>query len=126
RDGRIYARGSVDDKGQLYLHVKAVEAHLQTNGRVPVNLVLLFEGEEEVGSENLMPFVEKHAEQLRCDAIVISDSTMIGPGIPTIGASLRGLAYSERRVQGSGQDRHPGSIGGTGLNPATARARVIA
>lgn len=126
RDGRIYARGSVDDKGQLYLHVKAVEAHLQTNGRVPVNLVLLFEGEEEVGSDNLMPFVEQHAEQLRCDAIVISDTTMIGPGIPTIGASLRGLAYFEINVQGPGQDLHSGSYGGTVVNPATALARIIA
>jgi len=126
RDGRIYARGSVDDKGQLYLHVKAVEAHLQTSGRLPVNLVLLFEGEEEVGSENLMPFVETHAEQLRCDAIVISDTTMIGPGIPTIGASLRGLAYFEINVQGPGQDLHSGSYGGTVINPATALARIIA
>ncbi|MHB1170611.1 MAG: dipeptidase [Longimicrobiales bacterium] len=126
RDGRIYARGSVDDKGQLYLHVKAVEAHLKTHGRLPVNLVLLFEGEEEVGSENLMPFVEQNAERLRCDAIVISDTTMIGAGIPTIGASLRGLAYFEINVQGPGQDLHSGSYGGTVINPATALARIIA
>ena len=126
RDGRIYARGSVDDKGQLYLHVKAVEAHLKTHGKLPVNLVLLFEGEEEVGSENLMPFVEQNAERLRCDAIVISDTTMIGAGIPTIGASLRGLAYFEINIQGPGQDLHSGSYGGTVINPATALARIIA
>ncbi len=126
RDGRIYARGSVDDKGQLYLHVKAVEAHLKTNGRLPVNLVMIFEGEEEVGSEHLMPFVEQNAERLRCDAIVISDTTMIGAGIPTIGASLRGLAYFEINVQGPGQDLHSGSYGGTVVNPATALARIIA
>lgn len=126
RDGRIYARGSVDDKGQLYVHVKAVEAHLKTSGRLPVNLILLFEGEEEVGSDNLMPFVEQNADRLRCDAIVISDTTMIGPGLPTIGASLRGLAYFEINVQGPGQDLHSGSYGGTVLNPATALARIIA
>jgi acetylornithine deacetylase/succinyl-diaminopimelate desuccinylase-like protein len=126
RDGRIYARGSVDDKGQLYVHVKAVEAHLKTNGRLPVNLVLLFEGEEEVGSENLMPFVEQNAERLRCDAIVISDTTMIGPGLPTIGASLRGMVYFEINVHGPGQDLHSGSYGGAVVNPATALARIIA
>lgn len=126
RDGRIYARGSVDDKGQLYVHVKAVEAHLKTNGKLPVNLVLLFEGEEEVGSENLMPFVEQNADRLKCDAIVISDTTMVGPGIPTIGASLRGMTYFEINVRGPAQDLHSGSYGGAVINPATALARIIA
>jgi acetylornithine deacetylase/succinyl-diaminopimelate desuccinylase-like protein len=126
RDGRVYARGAVDDKGQLYLHVKAVEAHLQTNGRVPVNVIVLAEGEEEVGSVNLMPFVEEHAERLRCDAIIISDSGMFGPGMPTIGASLRGLAYFEVRLRGARGDLHSGSYGGAVANPATALARIIA
>jgi acetylornithine deacetylase/succinyl-diaminopimelate desuccinylase-like protein len=103
RDGRIYARGSVDDKGQLYLHVKALEAHLQTSGSLPVNVVLIAEGEEEVGSENLMPFVEKHADRLKADAIVISDSGMFAEGMPTIGASLRGLAYFEIRVRAASE-----------------------
>lgn len=126
RDGRLYARGSVDDKGQLYLHVKAIEAHLAVNGRLPVNVVVLAEGEEEVGSENLLPFVEAHAERLAADAIVISDSGMVAPGVPTIGTSLRGLVYFEIEVHGPGQDLHSGSYGGAVINPATALARIIA
>lgn len=126
RDGRIYARGSVDDKGQLYLHVKAIEAHLQTNGSLPVNVVLLAEGEEEVGSENLMPFVEQHTDRLAADAVVISDSGMFAPGTPTIGASLRGLAYFEVRVRAARSDLHSGTYGGAVANPATALSRIIA
>jgi len=126
RDGRIYARGSVDDKGQLLLHVLALEAHLQTTGSLPVNVVVLAEGEEEVGSKNLMPFVKEHAERLACDYVVISDTTMVGPGLPTIGASLRGLSYLEVKVTGPSHDLHSGSYGGAVLNPATALARIIA
>lgn len=126
RDGRIYARGAVDDKGQLYLHVKAVEAHLKTNGRLPVNVIILAEGEEEVGSANLLPFVERNTDLLRCDAVVISDSGMFGPGMPTIGASLRGLAYFELHARAAKGDLHSGSYGGAVANPATALARIIA
>jgi acetylornithine deacetylase/succinyl-diaminopimelate desuccinylase-like protein len=126
RDGRIYARGSVDDKGQLYLHVKAIEAHMKVNGALPVNVIVLAEGEEEVGSENLMPFVEKHADRLAADAVVISDSGMFGPGMPTVGASLRGLTYFEIRVNAAKGDLHSGSYGGAVANPATALARIIA
>lgn len=125
RDGRIYARGSVDDKGQLYLHIKAIEAHLQGNGKLPVNVIVIAEGEEEVGSEHLMPFVEEHAARLRPDAVVISDSSMFAPGTPSIGASLRGLAYFEIRVRGAKSDLHSGSYGGAVANPATALARII-
>ncbi|HEX7051294.1 MAG TPA: dipeptidase, partial [Longimicrobiales bacterium] len=126
RDGRLYARGSVDDKGQLYLHVKAAEAHLRATDRLPVNLIILAEGEEEVGSEGLMPFVERNAARLAADAVVISDSTMFAPGIPTIGASLRGIAYFEIEVEGPAHDLHSGSYGGAVINPATALARIIA
>ena len=126
RSGRIYARGSCDDKGQLYLHVKSLEAHLAVTGKLPVNVVVIAEGEEEVGSEHLMPFVRAHRDRLACDAIVISDTGMVGPGLPTIGASLRGLAYMEIRVQGPAQDLHSGSYGGAVLNPATALARIVA
>jgi len=87
---------------------------------------VIAEGEEEVGSAHLMPFVRAHRDRLACDAIVISDTSMVGPGLPTIGASLRGLAYMEIRVQGPGQDLHSGSYGGAVLNPATALARIIA
>src|SRR5690625_3258951 len=126
RDGKIYARGSVDDKGQLYLHLKAIEAHLAVHGKLPVNIVLLIEGEEEVGSENLMPFLEANKERLAADAIVISDTGMVGPGIPTIGTSLRGLVYFEIEVEGPAQDLHSGAYGGAVINPATALAKIIA
>jgi acetylornithine deacetylase/succinyl-diaminopimelate desuccinylase-like protein len=126
RDGRIYARGSVDDKGQLFLHIKAIEAHMKSNGKLPINVVVLAEGEEEVGSEHLMPFVEENAARLKADAVVISDSGMFAPGRPTIGASLRGLAYFEIRVRAAKSDLHSGSYGGAVANPATALARIIA
>lgn len=126
RDGRLYARGSVDDKGQLYLHVKAIEAHLRGGGSLPVNVIVLAEGEEEVGSEHLMPFVNEHAERLGADYIVISDSTMYRPGMPSIGASLRGLAYFQLDVQGPAGDLHSGSYGGAVVNPANALAKIIA
>src|SRR6185369_10877012 len=126
RDGRIYGRGSVDDKGQLFLHIKSIESHMRTSGGLPVNVVMIAEGEEEVGSANLMPFVHKYKSELACDAVVISDTTMIGPGLPTIGMSLRGMTYLEVRVFGPGQDLHSGSYGGAVLNPATALSRIIA
>lgn len=126
RDGRLYARGSVDDKGQLYLHVKALEAYYKTRGELPVNVIVLAEGEEEVGSENLLPFIEANVERLAADAVVISDTTMVGPGIPTIGTSLRGLAYFEIHVEGPAVDLHSGAYGGAVINPATALARIIA
>ncbi|MFP4623139.1 MAG: dipeptidase [Gemmatimonadota bacterium] len=126
RDGKLFARGSVDDKGQLYLHIKAIEAHMKTHGSLPVNVVVLAEGEEEIGSANLMPFVKAHKDRLACDYVVISDTTMVGEGVPTIGTSLRGLAYLEIHVKGPKSDLHSGSYGGAVLNPATALARIIA
>ena len=126
RDGKIFARGSVDDKGQLFLHVKAIEAHLATRGALPVNIVVLAEGEEEIGSDNLAPFIERHRDRLRCDYCVISDSSMFAPGLPSILSSLRGLAYFEVEVQGPASDLHSGIYGGAVVNPATALARIIA
>ena len=126
RDGRIYARGSVDDKGQLFLHVKALEAHLAVRGKLPVNVIVLAEGEEEVGSENLERFIEENATRLASDAVVISDSSMFGPGQPSILSSLRGLAYFQIDVTGPTVDLHSGSYGGAVMNPATALARIIA
>ena len=126
RDGRVYARGAVDDKGQLFLHVKAIESHLVVRGRLPINIVVLAEGEEEVGSDHLGPFVEQHVERLRCNAVVISDSSMFAPGLPSILASLRGLAYFQIDVEGPAQDLHSGGYGGAVVNPATALARIIA
>ncbi|HEV7991084.1 MAG TPA: dipeptidase [Gemmatimonadaceae bacterium] len=126
RDGRIYARGSVDDKGQLFLHIKALEAHLAVRGVLPVNVIVLAEGEEEVGSEHLAPFIEQHADLLRCDGVVISDSAMFAPGLPSVLSSLRGLAYFQIDVQGPAQDLHSGSYGGAVVNPAMALARILA
>ncbi|CAA9298605.1 MAG: Acetylornithine deacetylase/Succinyl-diaminopimelate desuccinylase and related deacylases [uncultured Gemmatimonadetes bacterium] len=125
KDGRIYARGSVDDKGQVYLHLKAVEAHLAENGALPVNVVFLVEGEEEVGSPNLGKFLQEHVERLRCDAVMISDTTMFAPGLPSITVGLRGLAYMEVRVQGPATDLHSGAYGGAVVNPALALARIL-
>ncbi len=126
RDGRIYARGATDDKGQLFLHVKALEAHLAVRGKLPVNVIVLAEGEEEVGSENLERFVEENAKRLASSAVVISDSSMFGPGQPSIVSSLRGLAYFQINVTGPSVDLHSGSYGGAVVNPATALVRIIA
>ena len=125
RDGKLFARGSVDDKGQLYIHVKAAEALLKQRGRLPMNLVILAEGEEEVGSDNLAGFVEKNAKMLAADAVVISDSSMFAPGQPSILSSLRGLAYFQIDVVGPAQDLHSGSYGGAVVNPAMALARIL-
>lgn len=126
RNGNIYARGSVDDKGQVWMHVAALEAHLATRGTLPVNVVVLVEGEEEVGSDHLAPFIEQHKRRLACDGVVISDTTMFAPGIPSIISSLRGLAYFEINVTGATSDLHSGIYGGAVVNPATALARLIA
>ena len=126
RDGKIFARGSVDDKGQLYLHVKAIEAHLAVRGKLPVNVILIAEGEEEIGSEHLAAFVQQHAERLKCDCVVISDSAMFAPGLPSLLFALRGLAYFQIDVRGPAQDLHSGSYGGAVVNPAMALARILA
>ncbi len=126
RDGKIFARGSVDDKGQLFLHVKALEAHLAVRKKLPVNVIVVAEGEEEIGSEHLAEFVEKNKAMLKADAVVISDSAMFAPGQPSILSSLRGLAYFEIHVQGPSGDLHSGSYGGAVVNPAMALARILA
>jgi len=126
RDGKIFARGSVDDKGQVYLHLKAVEAHMAANGSLPVNVVFVVEGEEEVGSPHLQDFLVQNQERLRCDAVLISDTTMFAPGLPSVTIGLRGLAYMEIRVQGPATDLHSGSYGGAVVNPANALAKIIA
>jgi acetylornithine deacetylase/succinyl-diaminopimelate desuccinylase-like protein len=126
RDGKLYARGSVDDKGQLYIHVKAAEALLRQRGALPVNLIFLAEGEEEVGSDHLPGFIEKNARLLAADSVVISDSAMFAPGQPSILSSLRGLAYMQIDVTGPAQDLHSGSYGGAVINPAMALARILA
>lgn len=125
RDGRVYARGSADDKGQLYMHVKALEAHLKGAGSLPVNVVVVAEGEEEVGSEHLLPFVEAMKDRLACDVVVISDSAMFDEGQPSLLFSLRGLAYLEVHVTAARSDLHSGAYGGAVPNPAMALARML-
>jgi acetylornithine deacetylase/succinyl-diaminopimelate desuccinylase-like protein len=126
RDGKLFARGSVDDKGQLYIHVKAAEALLKVRGRLPVNLIILAEGEEEVGSDNLADFIQQNAAMLACDSVVISDSSMFAPGQPSILSSLRGIAYFQIDVTGPAMDLHSGSYGGAVVNPAMTLARMLA
>jgi acetylornithine deacetylase/succinyl-diaminopimelate desuccinylase-like protein len=125
RDGKLFARGSVDDKGQVFLHLKAVEAHLRAHGTLPANVVFVIEGEEEIGSPNLGTFLRENAERLACDAVMISDTTMFAPGLPSITTGLRGLAYMEIRVQGPASDLHSGAYGGAVVNPANALARIL-
>jgi acetylornithine deacetylase/succinyl-diaminopimelate desuccinylase-like protein len=126
RDGEIYARGSADDKGQVFMHFKAVEAHLTQNGRLPVNIKFILEGEEEVGSANLDDFVRAHRADLAADVVVISDSPMFARGVPSICYGLRGLVYFQIDLRGSSTDLHSGSFGGAVANPAFVLAQMIA
>ncbi len=126
RDGEIYARGSADDKGQVFMHFKAVEAHLKKNGRLPVNIKFILEGEEEVGSVNLDDFVRAHKTELKADVVVISDSGMFDRGIPSICYGLRGLVYFQIDLRGSSTDLHSGSFGGAVANPGFVLAQMIA
>ncbi len=125
RDGEIYARGSADDKGQVFMHFKAVEAHLKQNGNLPVNMKFLIEGEEEVGSANLDNFIQAHKDLLKADVVVISDSPMFDRGIPSICYGLRGLAYFQIDMRGSKSDLHSGSFGGAVANPAMVLAQTL-
>jgi acetylornithine deacetylase/succinyl-diaminopimelate desuccinylase-like protein len=126
RNGNLYARGATDDKGQMFTHVKSVEAWLQTQKRLPLNVKFLIEGEEEVGSPNLHPFVVQHRDRLRCDWVVISDTSMFAPDQPAICYGLRGIVYFEVVVHGPKQDLHSGGFGGLVTNPANALATLLA
>ena len=126
RDGEIYARGSADDKGQVFMHFKAIEAHLQQNGKLPVNMKIILEGEEEVGSANLDNFIRDHKGELGADVVVISDSPMFARGVPSICYGLRGLVYFQIDLRGSNTDLHSGSFGGAVANPAFVLSQIIA
>lgn len=126
RDGRLYARGATDDKGQFFAHLSALAAWLTATGRLPVNVVLLVEGEEEVGSPSLPSIIEAHAQRLRADAIVISDGPMLAPGLPTIETSLRGYLGLQIDVHGPAKDLHSGEYGGAVVNPGGALCGIIA
>jgi acetylornithine deacetylase/succinyl-diaminopimelate desuccinylase-like protein len=126
RDGEIYARGSADDKGQVFMHFKAIEAHLKQNGKLPCNIKVILEGEEEVGSANLDNFVKDHRDDLKADVVVISDSPMFDRGIPSICYGLRGLVYFQIDLRGTKSDLHSGSFGGAVANPAFVLANILA
>jgi len=125
RDGNLYARGATDDKGQMLTHVKSAEAWMAAEGRLPVNLKYLIEGEEEVGSHNLYDFIDQHKDRLACDVVVISDTSQFGRGLPAITYGLRGIAYYELRLTGPKQDLHSGTFGGAVVNPANTLCRML-
>ncbi|HZJ17507.1 MAG TPA: dipeptidase [Chthoniobacteraceae bacterium] len=125
-DGYVFARGSADNKGQHFAHVLGIEETLRENRELPVNLILLIEGEEEIGSEHLEGFLATHHDELRCDLIAISDTGMIAKGVPTFTYGLRGVAAMEVRVKGPASDLHSGLYGGAIMNPLTALARLLA
>ncbi|HZE84886.1 MAG TPA: dipeptidase [Puia sp.] len=125
KDGKIYARGSADDKGQFYMHVKAFETMVQT-GALPTNIKFIIEGEEEIGSPNLARFVTAHKDLLKADVILISDTSMISLDTPSIDIGVRGLSYIEVEVTGPNRDLHSGVYGGAVANPITILARMIA
>ena len=126
RDGEIYARGAADDKGQVFMHLKAIEAHLKKSGSLPLNIRLVIEGEEEVGSGNLDEFIRANKSQLAADVVVISDSAMFDRGVPSICYSLRGLAYFQIDLRGTKSDLHSGVFGGAVANPAMVLAQILA
>jgi acetylornithine deacetylase/succinyl-diaminopimelate desuccinylase-like protein len=126
RDGEIYARGSADDKGQVFMHFKAVEAYMKQAGGLPLNIKFFIEGEEEVGSEHLDEFVRGNKQMLAADVVVISDTPMFDRGVPSICYGLRGLVYLQIDLRGTKSDLHSGGFGGAVANPAFVLAQVIA
>ncbi len=126
RGNNLYARGAVDDKGQVYMHLSAIEAHLQVNGKLPINVKLVIEGEEEAGSESLEGFLREHRAMLDANVIVVSDTAMLSPDQPALTYALRGILYTQIEVVGPARDLHSGSFGGAVMNPANALCGIIA
>ena len=126
RDGKLYARGATDDKGQFLCHVKAVASMLEDEGGLPVNVKFIIEGEEEVGSPNLAPFLKDHKEKLEADVLVVSDSAMYAPNQPSLVYGLRGLCYLQIDLKGANSDLHSGVFGGAVPNPALELAKILA
>ena len=126
RDGILFARGATDNKGQIFAHLQGVASTIREHGELPVNLIMLVEGEEEIGSPSLELFLQQHREELRCDVIAVSDTGMVASGVPTFTYGLRGIAALEVRVKGPSVDLHSGIYGGTVRNPATVVAHLVA
>ena len=126
RNGNLYCRGSVDDKGQVHIHLAAFDALHHTLGKLPINVKVLIEGEEEVGSESLYEFVKGNKPKLQADALVVSDTGMLGPGVPSVTYGLRGLNYYQIEITGAAQDLHSGVFGGAVPNPLTILCELFA
>jgi acetylornithine deacetylase/succinyl-diaminopimelate desuccinylase-like protein len=126
RNGNLYARGSADDKGQMYMHIKAVEALRAMNGTLPINVKFLIEGEEEVGGESIAKYVEENPKKLKADVALVSDTEMYAEGIPTLCIGLRGLIYTEIEATGPMRDLHSGLYGGAAPNPIFALIELLA
>lgn len=125
RDNKIFARGVVDDKGQLFAHIKAVEAWLAAEKFLPVNIKFILEGEEECGSDSLDKFLHENAKLLKCDAVIVSDSSQFAPKVPAVCYGLRGICYFEVLIHGPKQDLHSGVFGGAVSNPANALVKIL-
>ncbi len=125
RDGRLYGRGTVDDKGQVHLHLKAIESWMKVHNKLPVNIKFIIEGEEEIGSENLEPFIKNNKMKLDADLIIISDTSMIKKGFPSITYGLRGISYFQIDLKGTSQDLHSGMYGGAVKNPINALVEIL-
>lgn len=126
RDGNLYARGSADDKGQVFIHLKSIESWMKAGGALPVNVKMLIEGEEEIGSGNLVPFLKGHRDLLTADCAIVSDTSMFKKGIPSVCYGLRGLAVTEIEVTGPNRDLHSGGFGGSVHNPIRGLCELIA
>lgn len=126
KDGRVFCRGATDNKGQNFAHILGVEEMLKRDGELPVNIIFLLEGEEEIGSPNLAPFIRENRDLLAADICAVSDTGMIGPGIPTMTYGLRGIACLEFTVRGPSLDLHSGVYGGAVANPAQVVAKLVA
>jgi acetylornithine deacetylase/succinyl-diaminopimelate desuccinylase-like protein len=126
RDGKIFGRGSVDDKGQVLMHLAAIDAHLRTRGSLPINVKLVIEGEEEIGSPNFDAAVDRYRDHFAADAVVISDTSVYAEGVPSLTTSLRGLVHWEITVHGPSEDLHSGYFGGLVRNPIEALATILA
>ena len=126
RDGNLYGRGTADDKGQVHIHLKALEALNKSAGKLPLNVKVMIEGEEEVGSVSLWDFVKENRERLKADALVVSDTSMLAKGVPSVTYGLRGLNYYQVEITGPVQDLHSGVFGGAVPNPITVLAETIA
>src|SRR5579864_4564458 len=125
RDGKLYGRGTADDKGQVHIHIRALDSLQKVDGKFPINIKMLIEGEEEVGSVSLWDFVQKNRERLKADALIVSDTSMLVKGVPSITYGWRCLNYYQVEITGASQDLHSGVFGGAVPNPITILAEMI-